>query len=85
MSKTYTRKQFVERYGPYISKATKGSGILPGTLIAQAIIESQGRVGGSYRDGASTLSRKANNYFGIKCHGWSGGKFNIDTGEQDID
>ena len=82
MSQTYTRPQFVERYGPYISKATKGSGILPGTLIAQAIIESQGMVGSSYRVGGSTLSREANNYFGIKCHGWGGKGYNIDTREQ---
>ena len=84
MAKTYTREGFVKEYGPYISVATRGTGILPGTLIAQAIIESQGKVNGSYRVGGSTLSQKANNYFGIKCHSWSGKKFNIDTGEQDI-
>jgi len=44
MAKTYTREGFVKEYGPYISVATRGTGILPGTLIAQAIIESQGKL-----------------------------------------
>lgn len=82
MAKTYTREGFVKEYGPYISVATRGTGILPGTLIAQAIIESQGKVNGSYRVGGSTLSQEANNYFGIKCHGWSGRGYNIDTREE---
>ena len=79
---TYTREEFVATYGSYIARATKGTGILPGTVVAQAIIESQGPVNGVYRVGGSTLSRKANNYFGIKCHGWSGRGYNIDTREQ---
>lgn len=85
MAKTYTRPEFVEKYGGFISKTTKGTGILPGTLIAQAIIESQGKVGGNWRVGGSLLSREANNYFGIKCHGWKGKGYNIDTGEQNPD
>jgi flagellar protein FlgJ len=80
---TYTREEFVATYGPYIARATKGTGILPGTVVAQAIIESQGPVNGVYRVGGSTLSREANNFFGIKCHGWGGRGYNIDTGEQD--
>ena len=79
---TYTREEFVATYGPYIARETKGTGILPGTVVAQAIIESQGKINGSYRVGGSTLSLKANNYFGIKCHGWSGRGYNIDTREQ---
>ena len=55
MAKTYTREEFVKEYGPYISMVTRGTGILPGTLIAQAIIESQGKVNGSYRVGGSTI------------------------------
>jgi flagellum-specific peptidoglycan hydrolase FlgJ len=79
---TYTREEFVATYGPYIARETKGTGILPGTVVAQAIIESQGKVNGVYRVGGSTLGREANNYFGIKCHGWSGRGYNIDTREQ---
>ena len=87
MAETYTRKEFVKKYGKDIAKAVKGSGILAGTLVAQAIIESQGQApDGSYRVGQSSLSRKANNYFGIKCHSsWKGATFNIDTGEQNPD
>ena len=82
MAKTYTREEFVETYGPYIARATRGTGLSPGTVISQAIIESQGKVNGSYRVGGSTLSREANNFFGIKCHGWSGRGYNIDTREE---
>jgi len=87
MSETYTRKDFVKKYGKDISKAVRGTGILAGTLVSQAIIESQGQASdGSYRVGQSSLSRKANNYFGIKCHSnWKGETFNIDTGEQNPD
>lgn len=85
MAQTYTRPEFVEKYGGFIAKTVKGTGILAGTLVAQAIIESQGKVNGSHRVGGSTLSQKANNYFGIKCHNWSGKGFNIDTGEQKPD
>jgi flagellum-specific peptidoglycan hydrolase FlgJ len=81
---SYTRQEFVEKYGGYISKSVKGTGILQGTVIAQAIIESQGMVSdGSYKVGASKLSRNSNNYFGIKCHNWKGKSYNIDTGEYD--
>jgi flagellum-specific peptidoglycan hydrolase FlgJ len=63
MSWTGSRSQFINEYGPYIFKVTKETGILPGTLIAQAFLESstRGIVGGSQ------LSREANNFFGIKC------------------
>lgn len=81
----YTREGFVTRYTPFVNKVVKGTGLLPGTVFAQAIIESQAKVGGTYYVGGSTLSQKANNYFGIKCHGWSGRTFNIDTGEQHPD
>lgn len=78
----YTREQFVKKYGAFIYKVTKGTGILPGTLVAQAILESSGQVDGKWLVGVSGLSRNANNYFGIKCHGWSGRTYNAQTGEQ---
>lgn len=81
----YTRANFTTQFSPYISNLVRGTGLLTGTVIAQAIIESQGKVNGTYYVGGSTLSQKANNYFGIKCHGWSGRGFNIDTGEQHPD
>ena len=72
------RKQFIETYGAYIHKITAGTGILPGTLIAQAFLESSanGKVGGS------KLSREANNFFGIKCGpNWTGDTYDIQTKE----
>lgn len=77
-----TREQFVKKYSPFVSKVVKGTGILVGTVLAQAIIESQGKTAdGSYKVGASKLAREANNYFGIKCSNWKGKVYNIDTGE----
>ena len=79
---TYTREEFVKEYAGFISNAVKGTGILQGTVLAQAIIESQAKMSdGNWRVGASTLSQEANNYFGIKCHSWKGKVYNIDTGE----
>lgn len=80
---SYTREEFTKEYGSFIARQVKGTGILAGTLISQAIIESQGEVNGNYRVGASKLSQKANNYFGIKCYGgWRGKTYNIDTQEE---
>ena len=78
MSWTGSRSQFINEYGPYIFKVTKGTGILPGTLIAQAFLESSSRgiVGGS------KLSQDANNFFGIKCGAaWNGEKYYTTTRE----
>ena len=78
----YTREEFVEKYGGFIANEVKGTGILSGTLISQAILESQGKdASGNYRVGGSTLARNSNNYFGIKCHNWTGKHYNISTGE----
>jgi len=78
MGWTGSRKEFIEEYGAFVHKATQGTGILPGTLIAQLFLESSS---GS-KVGGSKLSREANNYFGIKCAGgWDGPKYFIDTRE----
>ena len=77
-----TRKDFVKQYSGFITAITAGTGLFPGTVIAQAIIESSGKYNGQWRVGGSGLSRKANNYFGIKCGiGWKGQRFNAKTGE----
>lgn len=82
MAEVYSREEFVKKYAPYVNQVTAGTGILPGTLFAQAIIESQGKVNGVYKVGGSTLAQKANNFFGIKADiSWKGKVFNIDTGE----
>lgn len=78
----YTREEFATKYSPFINSITQGTGILTGTVIAQAIIESQGKVNGSHRVGGSKLSQIANNYFGIKCHStWKGKTYSTKTGE----
>jgi flagellar protein FlgJ len=82
-AKTYTRDEFVKKYGSFIHKKVKGTGILAGTLIAQAILESSGKdENGDWKVGGSKLSREANNFFGIKSSkSWGGKTYNIDTGE----
>lgn len=73
-----SRKEFIKEFGAYVHKVTRGTGILPGTLIAQLFLESssKGIVGGS------KLSKDANNYFGIKCGvGWEGPTYYIQTRE----
>jgi len=74
-----TRKEFIKQYGAYIHKVTRGTGILPGTLITQLFVESSanGLVGGS------GLTQKSNNYFGIKCYGnWKGPTVTARTREE---
>lgn len=80
---SYTRDEFVKKYGSFIHKAIKGTGILAGTLVAQAILESSGKdEDGNWKVGGSKLSREANNLFGIKASsGWKGKTYNINTGE----
>ena len=80
---SYTRDEFVKKYGSFIHKSVKGTGILAGTLIAQAILESSGKdLNGDWKVGGSKLSRESNNFFGIKSSKkWVGKTYNIDTGE----
>jgi len=81
MSWTGSRKEFINEFGPYIFKVTKGTGILPGTLITQAFIESASKKTPSIV-GSSGLTKATNNYFGIKCYGnWSGPCFTTNTNE----
>ena len=80
---SYTRAEFVKKYGSFIHKAIEGSGILAGTLVAQAILESSGKDSqGNFKVAGSKLSREANNLFGIKkSKSWTGKVYNINTGE----
>ena len=79
---TYTRKEFVDKYGAFIFAQTKGTGIFPETLISQAILESSGDYNGEWLVGGSKLARESNNFFGIKADSrWNGKTYNIDTGE----
>jgi len=61
------RKSYIINYKDIAIREMKRCGIPASITLAQAMLESD--------NGNSTLARKANNHFGIKCHkGWSGGK-----------
>lgn len=57
---------YVHKYKKIAQQEMKQSGIPASITLAQGILES----GAGYGD----LTRRANNHFGIKCHGWTGKK-----------
>lgn len=66
-----TRAQYIDLYAPFAVKEMLISGVPASITLAQGILESG--------DGNSTLAQKANNHFGIKCHGlWEGKKYHMD-------
>ena len=77
-----TREQFIKSYYNTAKSLTAGTGIYPEVMLAQAILESSGKVNGTWLVGQSLLSRTANNYFGIKSSaGWKGETISLKTGE----
>ena len=75
-----TRKQWIELNAADVKEITSGTGIFPETLMAIAIVESQGKVNGVYYPGAGTLARLGNNFFGIKKGvGWKGDTITLNT------
>ena len=75
------RQAFVNTYGGFVRDITKGTGIYPETLFAQAVLESgTNPVTGEFPN--STLAREYKNLFGIKADSsWSGPAINLKTGE----
>lgn len=66
-----TRAQYVEKYAATAVREMKSTGIPASITLAQGCLESG--------NGNSTLARKANNHFGIKCHNnWTGKTFHQD-------
>ncbi|MFC2121738.1 glucosaminidase domain-containing protein, partial [Bacteroidota bacterium] len=62
---------YIRKYSPLAVREMEKSGIPASITLAQGILES-----GS---GNSTLARRSNNHFGIKCHStWEGESFNFD-------
>lgn len=60
-----SRSQFIEKYAPFSRVAAVGTGLFPSVFMAQAILESN--------NGNSSLTKEANNFFGIKAStGWKG-------------
>jgi len=76
-----SRKDWIRKYYPIAAQVTKGSGIFPETLLAMAVVESQGKGSdGNWYPGAGLVAREANNYFGIKASaGWKGDTIELPT------
>ena len=65
-SQNLTRKQYITKYSALAIKQMHQYKIPASITLAQGILESN--------NGNSKLAVKANNHFGIKCHGWEGKK-----------
>ena len=66
-----TREQYIKKYKDIAIKQMHKHKIPASIILAQGCLESN--------DGNSSLAKKANNHFGIKCHdGWKGKKIRQD-------
>jgi LysM repeat protein len=65
-----TREQYIDKYSDWAVEEMLRSGIPASVTLAQGLLESD--------NGNSTLAVRANNHFGIKCHGWKGRKITHD-------
>lgn len=71
-----SRAEYIEMYKDDAIREMKRSGVPASITLAQGILESG--------DGNSPLARKANNHFGIKCHGdWKGKTYHQDDDAKD--
>jgi flagellum-specific peptidoglycan hydrolase FlgJ len=76
-----TRKEWVKANWPAAVAATTGTGIFPETMLAMAVVESQGKAAdGNWYPGLGLVARTANNYFGIKYSSrWKGATVDLPT------
>jgi flagellum-specific peptidoglycan hydrolase FlgJ len=76
-----TREDFIKLNYQGALNATKGTGIFPETLLAMAIVESQGKAqDGNWYPGLGLVAKKANNFFGIKnSPTWKGRTIQLPT------
>jgi flagellum-specific peptidoglycan hydrolase FlgJ len=76
-----TRAEWSKKYAPLAVKVGAGSGIYPETILAFAIVESQGKgPDGNWYPGLNASAREANNYFGIKKYPqWFGPVIDLPT------
>jgi N-acetylmuramoyl-L-alanine amidase len=75
-----TREEWVKANWPAAITATTGTGIFPETMMAMAVVESQGRVNGNWYPGQGLVAKRANNYFGIKTSSaWKGATVALPT------
>ena len=75
------REEFIKANYQAALIATKGTGIFPETLLAMAIVESQGKApDGNWYPGLGLTAKKANNFFGIKNSStWKGKTIQLPT------
>ena len=71
---TLTRETYVRTYSDLAMREMARVGIPASITLAQGCLESN--------NGNSTLARKGNNHFGIKCHEWTGRKIYHDDDER---
>ncbi len=69
------REEYIRAYRHLAIREMNRSGIPASITLAQGLLESD--------NGNSRLARKANNHFGIKCHGWKGKKIYHDDDDKD--
>jgi len=69
-----SREDYISIYKNIAIKEMKRSGIPASITLAQGMLESD--------NGNSRLATRANNHFGIKCHGWKGKKIYHDDDEK---
>jgi LysM repeat protein len=69
-----TRAMYIEKFKNAAINEMNRAGIPASITLAQGVLESD--------NGNSTLARKANNHFGIKCHDWTGKSMNMDDDEK---
>lgn len=69
-----TRAEYIETYKDIAMQEMERTRIPASITLAQGILESG--------NGNSTLARKANNHFGIKCHDWKGKSVRHDDDER---
>lgn len=61
-----SRIDFINKHAEAIIESTRGTNLFPSLMMAQAILESTGKVGQEWIAGASKLTKECNNFFGIK-------------------
>lgn len=66
MALNKSRIDFINKHAAAIIESTRGTTLFPSLMMAQAILESTGKVGQEWVAGASKLTRECNNFFGIK-------------------
>jgi len=69
-----TRAEYIDKYKDLAINEMERSGIPASISLAQGLLESN--------NGNSTLARRGNNHFGIKCHGWEGKRIIHDDDEK---